>query len=213
MSNGIFERYRRKIFRRSRIMFAVAGMISLFTGSIAAMPLMGMMGGTGSGYVGPAFKLSGVQGEPGMWAGLRGGWVYQHAFSVGLSGYWLLTQVKQSNAEDADLNMGYDGVEFQAFLATEKPYQIAVQTLIGVGSVGDGLHFGGHMFNSHSSSEDTDSFLVVEPGIALQLPLNQYVQWEVSVSYLAMSGLTFDDITAHDLGGFTGTISVNFMRW
>ena len=211
MTNGILERFEWKILRRTRIVFAIAGMIALFSGSVVAMPFMGMMGGTGSGYVGPAFKLSGVQGEPGLWAGLRGGWSFEQAFSVGLAGYWLLRDVEQPNYNDA--NLGYGGVEFQAFITQESPVRIAIQTLIGAGTVGDGFHFGGHDFNSHDTDEDSDNFLVVEPGIALQMPLNRYVHWEIGASYLMISGLKFGNISGHDLGGFTGTLTLSLGGW
>ncbi|MCF7806017.1 MAG: hypothetical protein K9N46_15640 [Candidatus Marinimicrobia bacterium] len=178
----------------------------------SAMPFMGMFAGHGSGgYVGPAFKLSGVQGEPGLWAGLRGGWRVDRAFSVGLSGYWLLNEVEQPNSGNA--NLGYGGVEFQAFFATESPVRIAVQTLIGAGSAGDGFHFGGHAFNTHDAGEDSDNFLVVEPGIALQMPLNSYVTWEIGATYLAMSGLTYGNLSGQDLGGLTGTMALSFGGW
>ncbi len=170
---------------------------------------MGLANHRSTGYIGPSIGMSPVESGPATWVGLRGGWEFDHAVAVGVTGNWLLSNIEEETGNSA--NLGYGGIEFRTFLLSQAPVSLAFDLTIGAGSVGSGVHFmgGGH----HDSDEESDGFFVVEPELQLVFRANRFVRLELGAGYFITSGVDVPGINDGDLSGPKATLSMSFGDW
>ncbi len=91
------------------------------------------------GYFAPAAKVSRINGQIGVLAGLRGGLIVDHAVSLGLAGYALVNNLPADQPgpqNQPNLNLYYGGLELGYIYDSNSPVHLALNALAGVGLVG-----------------------------------------------------------------------------
>lgn len=121
------------------------------------------------GCGGPVLKLSGVNDTFAVFIGGRGGWVINHTFIIGFSGYGLVTDVFVSGNK---LHMGYGGLWAEYVLNSDELVHFTFGTLIGMG-------------NAHYDPEGSDqrNYFVLEPEANVELNIVRFFRVCAGVSY------------------------------
>lgn len=165
------------------------------------------------GFGGPVVKVSGVDGQAGLWVGGRGGWILNldqdHAISFGGGGYGLVTnhvapESTLAGNEKMYASIGYGGFEIEY---TNRSWQLAhftVSSLIGAG----GLGLRDKSFDSISG--DTMAFFVFEPGMHLELNMTSFFRMAFGISYRLTSGINDYGFRDRDFSGINGILTLKF---
>lgn len=184
-------------------------LVSLFTLPAFAQDEETLIGGkiTSSGFGGPVLKLTGVNGETGLLMGGRGGWIINHAFSIGGAGYGLVTNVNAKTPSiygERYLNFGYGGLDLEYTPASNDLIHASFIMLIGAGGIG----YRDADFNVRHKS--TDTFFVLEPEANMTLNVTHYFRISAGFSYRYISGVETAASASKDLSGPSGTLTFRF---
>ncbi len=91
------------------------------------------------GFGAPVVKVSKLNGTVGVLAGARAGWILDHVFSLGVGGYYLVSNIHADvpgPRNDPYLNLYYGGLDMEIVLASSAPVHLSVSSLVGAGAVG-----------------------------------------------------------------------------
>jgi hypothetical protein len=163
-------------------------------------------------YVSPDVRFTSINSEMAMFAGGRAGIVLDlgeiPALLVGVGGYALLSDIAADDEfEDGErlLQMGYAGLDVQYLMHTRSPVDVSLQFFMGAGSVnykdkGNALNF---------SREDSEDFLVFEPGAGVQWRVRSFLRLVGHLNYRIVDDIQrFRGVTNASLGGFSGMIGI-----
>jgi hypothetical protein len=159
------------------------------------------------GYGGPVIRLSGINGQFGIFVGGHGGWIIDHRFVIGGGGYGLV-----GNTLDVPyvspfggrsyLTFGYGGLEVQYIGQPVKLVHFTVFTLVGAG--GANYRAGG------TTMLDSDPLFVAEPGAGVEVNLTRTIRLSAGATYRLVRGVTLPGLTNGDLSGPSGFIGLGF---
>lgn len=163
------------------------------------------------GFGGPVVRFTkiGPHSDMGVMVGGRGGWIINHSFIIGGGGYGLTSEHDPSaweeNYEDYRMNIGYGGLFFGYTRHSDKLFHYSIETMIGWGGV------------DYSKFEDDDqyenngdSFVVLEPGVNLEMNVTRFFRICVGATYRYIQGVNYHRITDEDLSGLTGQLVFRF---
>jgi|WetSurSiteA1Bulk_404760.scaffolds.fasta_scaffold11705_1 hypothetical protein len=155
-------------------------------------------------------------------AGMSGGIIINHSFSLGLAGYGILNSqnLKYSGINDtADVYLygGYGGLKLEYRIMPLKIVNIAFPLLIG----GGGLTYSTWgMDNMHGNNHDNsdfsyawDSFFVIEPGVMVGVNLLKFMRLDAGISYRFAPGLDLPRTDGNLINSFNASISLKFGRF
>ncbi|MBN1895080.1 hypothetical protein JW906_11320 [bacterium] len=175
---------------------------------------------THGGFGGPVVKWTSVQKEFGVLVGGRGGWIINHAFSIGAGGYGLVNSIPpQDNVDfgnwffsDPVLGMGYGGFEMEVIVRSDRLVHSTIILLIGAGGVG--FH---EAWDSDWEDRDDhyqwDSFFILEPGVNVELNVTGFFRLNVGASYRFVSGVDKWGLSESDIGGPATTLTFKFGKF
>ena len=171
---------------------------------------------THGGFGGPVVKYTQIKGEPAVLVGGRGGWIINHAFTIGGGGYGLVNDINANNPPTfllwegkPFLNFGYGGVELEYIIQSERLIHFSVCTLIGGGAVS----YRNELWNDDDMDDwdsPTDAFFVFEPSANVELNIISFFRINGGVSYRFISGVHFDDLKNNDLAGPSAQLTLKF---
>jgi hypothetical protein len=182
--------------------------------------------GTGiTGFGSMDTRFTRLRGEEALLLGIKGGIIFDGRLFVGLSGHGMVTpnrftgQTSSPGGIQVDRNLslkfGYGGVELGYALAPVKVVHIYIPVLFGAG-MGEVVHkFDDQVdFNSVPYSEavvDNSIFLVVEPGLQVEVNILPYMKFGFGGSYRQVFGanLAFG-IDDPSLSGWAGSFTVTW---
>ncbi|OGU12021.1 MAG: hypothetical protein A2X61_04265 [Ignavibacteria bacterium GWB2_35_12] len=174
---------------------------------------------THGGYGAPELKLTQIQGELGLMAGGRGGWIINSSFSIGGGGYGLVTTHKINNYQPpfdstAYLRVGWGGVFIEYINSSNKLVHFTVNTLIGAGgaSYTKSFHDGMNWDNDGWVYESTP-FFVVEPGATVDLNVAKFFRISLGASYRFVSGVDLSKTTNKDISGPSANLAFKFGKF
>lgn len=177
-----------------------------------------------SGYGGPTFKLTSIDGDLGVMLGGRGAWTINKVFSVGIAGYGCISQhnVQFTNYEgksiDGFINFGYGGLYLEYI---HQPYDFvhfAGNILVGgAGGFYSEERFRNGENTSNNNKEAWNAMLVIEPTLAVEFNILRFFRISVEGSYRFTSNVAESDVYKANqslkdlkLGGFSGGITFEF---
>lgn len=106
----------------------------------------------------------------------RGGVILGHTFSMGLGGSGFFSEYRNDQVLNLKTSMmgGYGGVYFELIVLSNSPVHISIPVLAGIGGVAYTSWVNeGTDYDRVNVVEDMSSFLVIEPGIELELNVMQ----------------------------------------
>jgi hypothetical protein len=161
-------------------------------------------------YVAPSFGATSLDGRYSSLVGLRGGWLINRQFGIGLAGNafgWNATAHIDSPRANQRVDGGYGGLLLQYVFASDKLLHGTVDATIGGGAL---------CFDSVSdrrSCNDAIGFYVVEPTASVELNVTSFMRIAVGGGYRFAA--IDDRTTAYrpSVSGFVARTSVEFGRF
>jgi hypothetical protein len=150
--------------------------------------------------------------------GARGAMVIGHMMSIGLAGSGFFNDVKQSVTAQQDISLagGYGGFFFEPTIMPKFPVHVAFPILIGAGGVSVVRVTDDNSWNDHYKSEASDAFMVIEPGVEIELNVTRFFRFAVGAHYRYTSDVDIDpiyEIPTDILQGFSGGVTFKFGRF
>ena len=144
-------------------------------------------------YTGFSFNYVEIEGQHGMQFGLRGGWIAGHGLAVGLGGKLFFNESKEDDyylpAETANFIGGYGGLLIEPIILPRFPVHISFPLLAGVG----GIAYSYEEWEFRDSFvEDSDFFLVIEPGVELEFNILKHFRIAVGAYYTLTSEIQLE---------------------
>jgi hypothetical protein len=171
------------------------------------------------GFLGVGVKAGDINGQAGLLVGGELCGVFSHRMNIGLAGYGLATEV-HGDTRDPDgelwkLDMGYGGILLEPVIAHKSIVHLTVPVLLGVG--GAGLRDDHYRpvrqgtdqdMDEFDSWEETDVFLVAEPGLNVELNLFKYARLDLGATYRYIYDNNLQGLSDKELSGFTGSVTL-----
>lgn len=175
---------------------------------------------TNGGYGAFSMRYTQVAGEHAYSSGGRGGWIINHSFTIGGGGYGFNSgAIYDEHLEDEyRYSGGYGGLLLEYIAMPQKSIHLSFPLLIGAGGIS---------YTTENSStddyrtEDVQGFLVVEPGVELELNVLRFMRVNFGVYYRFTSEieLLYDNNILGNIGdkdimnGLAAGITVKFGRF
>lgn len=166
------------------------------------------------GYGAPVLKVTTINGAAGVLIGGRGGWIINHCFVIGGGGYGLATGIDAPEfsspadiaSRDLDIEFGYGGLELEYIFRPSKLVHGTIGFMLGGGGIG---------YYEENDDGDTESLiddevLVIEPAVAAELNVVNWMRIDGGVSYRAVSGLDMPGLDNGDMSGLAGFLIFKF---
>jgi hypothetical protein len=149
---------------------------------------------SGGHYIGFSFNYVEIEDQHGMQFGLRGGWIAGHGLAVGLGAKVFFNESKEDEFIVPDPPMsnligGYGGLLIEPIVLPRFPVHLSFPVLAGVGGIAytiDKERF------TDNSIEDSDFFLVVEPGVELEFNILKHFRIAIGAYYTLTSDIKLE---------------------
>jgi hypothetical protein len=174
-------------------------------------------------WVSPDFAWTRIESKDAFLAGVSGGIIINHSFSVGLAGYGIMTSqnLRYSGINDtADVYLygGYGGLKLEYRLSPLNLINIAFPLLIGGGgaaysTLGPNDWYNNNYYDNNPSAYVWDSFFVIEPGVLIGINLLKFMRLDAGVSYRITSAIHLPKTDSNLLNGFNANISLKFGKF
>jgi len=152
----------------------------------------------------------------GNWANLAGGkagWIINHSFCLGAGGYGLVYPTDREDftgAEydglDTEIGFGFGGILLEYFIWPDGIFTIAPGIMVG----GGGLKY--YNPNDENNSDDTeetgDAFFAIMPELNVYVNITEYIRAGAGVSYRMVKGINQENLSDHDISGFSFSLAV-----
>lgn len=167
---------------------------------------------TESGFYGAFFtKFGNINGETGTFMGGQLLWVLDHKVAIGGKGYALINQVDIPELINTKLEFGCYGGLIEYIIASDKLIHLNVNTMIGAGSVRYSVKDWQEDHSDIDFSEDV--LFVVEPGLDAELNIHKNLRIGIGVYYRIVSNVDYAGLSAKDLNGFSGQVTLKIGKF
>lgn len=150
--------------------------------------------------------------------GARAGVLLGHIMTIGFcgSGFFNDAQYYNGIAEKVSIAGGYGGLFFEPILLPRFPVHIAIPVTIGVGGVAFARVYDYDEWDDYYP-EESDAYMVIEPGIELELNITKFFRFSVGGYYRYTTDVdmmigTYKVPTGF-LRGFSGGINFKFGKF
>lgn len=186
------------------------------------------------GYGALVTKFTSINGRFGLVMGVRGGWIIDHTFAVGIAGYGLVSNVK-ANAPGPNgepyVGLGYGGLDLEYIYRSNDLVHASIHTLIGAGAVGFRnniwAHAGGRpegVWDPHWTTawdrnweyendpwpHNYNVFFIVEPGANVDVNITRWFRTSFGATFRLVSGVSSAASSNRDLSGPSGSVAFRF---
>jgi hypothetical protein len=146
------------------------------------------------GYFALYSGISSIKDRQGIMVGMRFATILDHWFSFGLGGNILASQLTYDDIlqyKPVQFEMGYAGMFFEPSIAPKFPFHVSFPILLGAGGA---FYFDNSDQNLDDNNNnwvtvDNDMFLVVEPGVELEMNFTKHTRLCIGVKYRYLSDL------------------------
>jgi len=171
------------------------------------------------GYGALTLKYGKILDQDAWFTGIRGGWLIDHRFTLGIAGAGLASRVVNDAwlPEDPKPNLearlltGYGGLLLEPILFYRAPFHISAPVVIGAGGATYGLQDGNFWNNTEVDIEETGvGFFVFEPGLEVEINVLRFMRINVGGSYFYTSDVRLPEVDGDFMRGFRGTFTLKF---
>ncbi len=152
-------------------------------------------------YIGIANQYTMLNGEWADFVGARGGWIINHSFVLGVSGYGLVYPTNRENftgkiyeGDEKTVSMGFGGPMIEYMYRPERVFTIAPALTVGAGA----FEYVNPDDDSDDHSDHADTFFVIMPEIYLYANITGYLRIGIGASYRFSSGINKFDLNDDD---------------
>lgn len=184
----------------------VAACLGLTAGSLSGQDQQTLVSGgiTSGGFGGAVVRLSEVGGKFAVFSGGRGGWIINHTFVLGAGGYGLANDIAlTATGTGREIEFGYGGIELEYVNSWNRVVHFTGHVLVGAG----GLTVKPLLI------ERSESVFVTEPAVNLELNVVKFFRVNLGGGYRFVAGVEDPEVTAGDLGGVFGQLTLKFGKF
>ncbi len=173
------------------------------------------------GWGAPSAMYTRIMDTDALLVGGRAGWLINHRVSIGLAGYGLVTALPNRNYDTylqtlgesltrtSQFEMGYGGLLIEPIIAYRSPVHVSLPVLIGAGGCGYQYSSRDPISVDFSNYRDVaQAFLVVEPGIDLEINVVPLVRLALGASYRLTSELDLPATPSDALQGMNASFTI-----
>jgi hypothetical protein len=180
-----------------------------------------IMGGNESvgGYGAISMQYTELENRDAFVFGARGGVIIGHVITLGLSGSGFFNDLHYDAVSGMDLSLagGYGGFFFEPVVFPKFPVHVAFPILIGAGGVAVVSKDGSNDWNDYYNSQASDAFMVIEPGVEIELNVTRFFRFCIGGYYRYTSDINIEDpdfnVESDILRGFSGGVTFKFGRF
>ncbi len=171
------------------------------------------------GYGALTLKYGKILDQDAWFTGIRGGWLIDHRFTLGIAGAGLVSRVVNDDwlPEDpspdleARLLTGYGGLLLEPIIFYRAPFHISAPVVFGAGGATYGLQDGSFWSDPDINFEDDAvAFFVFEPGLEIEINALRFMRINVGASYFYTSDVRLPEVETDFMRGFRGTFTLKF---
>lgn len=166
------------------------------------------------GYGAISMGYSTIDNKHSFHFGARGAWVIQHSFAVGFGGTGFLNEYHYDVNLDQDvfLTGGYGGLYLEPIIFPKFPVHISFPILIGAGGISF-VSYNDEYWDANFV-EDHEAFMIIEPGIDLELNLTRFMRLGLGATYRLPTAFEFNtpgnSASSQSLKGITYNLTFKF---
>lgn len=172
---------------------------------LVVVPASAQNSETGRMYGAVVSKVGMVRDTKALFVGGRGGWIIDDAFAIGIEGYMLVNNIDARVPDTSGnhfLTMDYGGIDLEYITPIGGHYYLTFQTLIGGGAIG-------HQEVPYLDRRQYhDPFIVVEPGVSVEIAATSIFRIGIGASYRQIALLKSNLATQNELSGPSGFLSL-----
>jgi hypothetical protein len=171
------------------------------------------------GYGAISMQYTELQDRDAFVFGARGGITMGHMITLGLGGSGFFNDVQYNDATGTDISLagGYGGFFFEPIIMPRFPVHVSFPILLGAGGVGVMSSNEDDNWDENFKSEASDAFMVIEPGIEIELNITRFFRFCVGGYYRYTTDVDIHDpvydIPTDILRGFSGGVTFKFGRF
>jgi hypothetical protein len=176
---------------------------------------------TSGGYGALSFGYTQIDGKDAFLAGIKGGWLVDHSFTLGFVGYGFINDVSSpppGGQFQTHLGGGYGGLLLEPIFFPKFPVHFTIPLIIGAGGIS---YFEDYEYSqgnpippeSYDGTIDSDAFFVFEPGLELELNVTEIFRLAVGGSYRYTSNVVLIDHEGNILRNFNGYLTLKFGKF
>jgi len=169
------------------------------------------------GYGALTMQYSQINNRDAFVFGARGGVLMGHMVAMGLSinGFFNDKHYDAING-NTHLAGGYGGFFFEPIIFPTYPVHVSFPVLIGGGGIGV-MDSHESSWDNHFNSEASDAFMVIEPGIEVEMNITKFFRFCIGAHYRYTTDVQIDnpdyDVSEDILRGFMGGVTFKFGRF
>jgi hypothetical protein len=162
-------------------------------------------------YVAPSFGITGIDGHVGYMSGLRGSWVMNRTFGIGLAangfGWNIIGSDSFASPVDRRIAGGYGGLLLQYNIAPDRLVHGFVDTTVGGGAA----CYDARDANRWESCQTRTAFFVLEPSANVEVNVTKFMRVAMGAGYrLALTDTMNKGLASSDLSGLLARANLEF---
>lgn len=181
--------------------------------------LMGQSNSVG-GYGAISMKYTRLDERDAFVFGARGGLLLGHMVTIGLGGSGFFNDVHYDSNLGYDISLagGYGGFFFEPILMPKLPVHVSFPVLIGAGGASVVSVNKDNFWEDNFRSEASDAFMVIEPGIEVELNVTHFFRFCVGGYYRYTTDINIEypieyTMPVDILRGFSGGVTFKFGKF
>jgi len=161
-----------------------------------------------SGYGGPEFMFTGIDGQSAAVFGGFGAALFNGKFAIGGGGFGLASNVNYRNTDafgtdELDYDFGYGGVYLEYHFTPNKLVHFTVASLVGGGGI--------ELYNNTTRREEEElGVFVMDPRIRAEVNLTSFLRVSVAGGYRLVAGNDTDFVQVNDFSAPFGSVALKF---
>jgi len=179
-----------------------------------------LVGGSNTvgGYGAISLQYSQIDDRDAFVFGARGGITMGHMVTLGLTGSGFFNDGEYNSETGTNISLagGYGGIFFEPVVMPNMPVHVAFPVTVAVGGVAV-MTVNNDDWSDKFRSEASDAYMVIEPGIEVELNVTRFFRFCVGGYYRYTTDITIEDpefhVPADILRGFSGGVSFKFGRF
>ncbi len=166
------------------------------------------------GYGGLSVLYSQVDAKDAIVFGARGGLIMGHMFAMGIGGAGFVNDSHYDYALDKNVSLtgGYGGMFFEPIILPKFPVHLSVPVLVGIGGVAY-TSVERRVMDDQYFVEDSETFLIVEPGVELEMNVTQFFRFAMGGYYRYTSEIDLLNTEKDVLNGFSFGVNFKFGKF
>ena len=172
------------------------------------------------GYGALTINYSQIDSRDAIVIGARGAWLIGHGFALGFAGSGFLNDYSWNPAiaggRNVNLTGGYGGLLMEPIIFPRFPVHISIPVLIGAGGIAYTSTFNPYPYDYENFElfvEDATSYLVVEPGIEIEINVVRFFRLALGGYYRYTSSIRLYDTQEDVLNGWSAGITLKFGKF